>query len=134
MGDHAAVHGLLVVCRLCNPRKGDRNDAGVRGGEVRIAIYPTQPPGGARRALHGFGSVLARRHLIDVFTLSTADDMMLNDADYASSVTRLPFEPARPKRGRHVLNDIREANALDRLDDVNRAAARMIDGRGYDVV
>ncbi|HZQ49659.1 MAG TPA: glycosyltransferase family 4 protein [Candidatus Dormibacteraeota bacterium] len=101
---------------------------------MRIAIYHNQPPGGARRALHGFGTVLAKRHDIDVFTLGTSDQSGAGDADYAQEVFSTAFEPPRPRRGQFVLNDLREAAALSRLDDVNRAVAASIDRGGYDVV
>ena len=101
---------------------------------MRIAVYHNQPPGGARRALHGFCSILAERHSIDVFTLDTSDESTLSDADYAHHVFTSRFEPAQPKRGRFVLNDMREAGALARLDAVNREVAAKIDAGPYDVV
>ena len=58
---------------------------------MRIAVYHNQPPGGARRALHGFCSVLAARHRIDVFTPTTADRSMPVDDRYGGTLTRLPF-------------------------------------------
>jgi glycosyltransferase involved in cell wall biosynthesis len=100
---------------------------------MRIAVYHNQPPGGARRALHGFATVLAGRHRLDVFTLTTADQSMLRDADFADKVTTLPFETTRPVRGGFLLNEIRWSRDLDRLDDVNREAARLIDGGSYDL-
>jgi glycosyltransferase involved in cell wall biosynthesis len=100
---------------------------------MKIAVYHNQPPGGARRALHGFCSVLARRHRLDVFTLATADQSMLHDADYASNMTTLPFETSRPIRGGFLFNDIRHAQDLARLDTVNREAADLIDAGAYDV-
>ncbi len=100
---------------------------------MRIAVYHNQPPGGARRALHGFCSVLALTHRVDVFTLSTSDQSMLRDADYAGDVTVLPFAPSRPVRGGFFLNDIRQAQDLQRLDAANREAAGLIDGGEYDV-
>src|SRR6266511_2145213 len=100
---------------------------------MRIAVYHNQPPGGARRALHGFCSVLALTHRVDVFPLSTSDQSMLRDADYAGDVTVLPFAPSRPVRGGFFLNDIRQAQDLQRLDAANREAAGLIDGGEYDV-
>ena len=100
---------------------------------MRIAVYHDQQPGGARRALHGFCSVLAERHSIDVFTLSTADQETLKDSDFAGNVVTFAFEPARPRRGRFVLNDLREVDGLSRLDAVNRQVASRIDAGGYDV-
>ena len=101
---------------------------------MKIAVYHNQQPGGARRALHGFCSVLAERHTIDVFTLSTADQETLKDSDYADNVFISAFEPARPRRARFVLNDLREVDGLSRLGEVNRQVASRIDADGYDVV
>jgi glycosyltransferase involved in cell wall biosynthesis len=100
---------------------------------MRIAVYHNQPPGGARRALNGFCSVLGRQHRLDVFTLATADHSMLADSGYGGTVTTLPFEPERPLRRGFVINDIRQWRTLDRLDEVNREAAGLIDAGDYDV-
>jgi glycosyltransferase involved in cell wall biosynthesis len=100
---------------------------------MRIAVYHNQPPGGARRALHGFCDVLARRHRVDIFKLATADDSMLNDLDYGGTVTTLPYEASVPIRRGLVLNDLREWQAHARLDEVNREAAARIDAGNYDV-
>ena len=100
---------------------------------MRIAVYHNQPPGGARRALHAFCSVLAQRHVLDVFTLTTADRSMLSDAAYGGIVTRLAFELAEPIRRGFVLNDVRQWQDLDRLDTINREAAALIDAGAYDV-
>jgi glycosyltransferase involved in cell wall biosynthesis len=100
---------------------------------MRIAVYHNQPAGGARRALNGFCTVLARRHSLDVFTLSTADHSMLNDHAFGGSVTTLEYEPTQAIRRGFLLNDLRQSQDLKRLDAVNREAARLIDAGSYDV-
>lgn len=99
---------------------------------MRIAVYHNQPPGGARRALHGFCSVLGTRHRVDVFTLATSDREMLRDY-YGGDLTTLAFEPLPPRRGAFLVNDLRDSQTLDRLDEVNRQAAGLIDAGDYDV-
>jgi len=101
---------------------------------MKLAVYHNQPPGGARRVLHGFGQELARRHDIDVFTPATADDRMLHDTDYASSVLRLDFAPRAFVRMGFYLNDRRRIATLADLDRVNAEAAAAIDAGGYDAV
>jgi hypothetical protein len=93
---------------------------------MRIAVYHNQPPGGARRALNGFCTVLGRRHVVDVFTLATADHSMLTDAGYGGALTTLPFEAEPPLRRGFVINDIRQWRTLQRLDAVNRQAGELI--------
>lgn len=100
---------------------------------MRIAIYHNQPSGGARRALAGFGRELARRHSVDVFTLSTSDQDLLSDADWAASVTSLPFQPRGFVRMGLFLNDLARERTLNDLDLVNQEAAARIDAGGYDV-
>ena len=100
---------------------------------MRIAVYHNQPAGGARRALHGFCTQLARRHRIDVFTLTSSDTAMLRDEDYAASVTRLRFAARPPVRMGLFLNDLARLRTLDDLETVNAETAGRIDEGGYDV-
>jgi glycosyltransferase involved in cell wall biosynthesis len=101
---------------------------------VRIAIYHNQPPGGARRALHGFCRELSRRHHLDVYTLTTADQEMLSDAEVAASVTQLPYSRRQPVRLGLYWSDLQRRRDLDDLERVNAEAAHRIDASGYDAV
>jgi len=101
---------------------------------MRIAVYHNQPPGGARRALHGFCRELCQRHRLDVYTLSSADQEMLSDREVAASVTRLPYRPRRPVRMALYWNDLQRRRDLTDLDRVNRQAAQLIDAGEHDVV
>jgi glycosyltransferase involved in cell wall biosynthesis len=56
---------------------------------------------------------------------------MLRD-DYGGELTTLPFAPMEPRRGAFFVNEMRHSQTLDRLDHVNREAARLIDAGGYD--
>lgn len=101
---------------------------------MRIAVYHNQPSGGARRALSGFGRELARRHVVDVFTLTTADQELIRDEDWASSVTRFDFKPRRAVRMGLFLNDLLLNQSLEDLERINALIACRIDASDYDVV
>jgi len=101
---------------------------------VRIAVFHNQPSGGARRALSGFGRELAQRHWVEVFTLTTSDQELIRDQDWASSVRMFEFRPARSVRMGLFLNDLLQSRSLDELIRVNAGVARAIDGHDYDVV
>ncbi len=100
---------------------------------MKIAVFHNQPGGGARRALHGFVSELRQRHTIDVFTLTSADNVFLRDEDIASRVVREHYVTRRPVRLGLYLNDIRRARDLDDLVALNARVAARIDAGGYDV-
>lgn len=100
---------------------------------MKIAVYHNQPSGGARRALYELGKQLSRRHVIDVYTLATADESFLSSRDFASSVTVLPFAPRRPLRGGFYLNDARRLQDVRDLESLSRTVAGRIDDEAYDV-
>ena len=101
---------------------------------MKIAVFHNQPSGGARRALHGFVRELSARHLIDIYTLTSADDEMLHDEDVASSVTRVPFAFPSLRRGQLYFNDLRRWQGFRMLAQTNCEVAAIIDTRVYDVV
>ena len=101
---------------------------------MRIAVVHNQPSGGARRALHGFGAQWRPRHSIDVYTLETADETWLDDAEIADAAYRSPFRPRRPIRLGLYLNDVARGRDLRDLERVYGDIARRIDGGAYDVV
>jgi glycosyltransferase involved in cell wall biosynthesis len=101
---------------------------------VRLAVYHNQPSGGARRALYELGLRMAANHEIDVYTLSTAEQTLLNDSDWARSVHVRPFQPRRPIRMGLYLNELREWQDLREMDSSCAEIAREIDSGGYDVV
>jgi glycosyltransferase involved in cell wall biosynthesis len=101
---------------------------------MRIAVYHNQPSGGARRALHGFCKELALRNELDIFTLSSSDQHLIDDHDVGRPVVVLPYEPRPQAKFGLYLNDLQWVRSLRELDRVNADAARQIDDRGYDVV
>ncbi len=101
---------------------------------MRIAVYHNQPSGGARRALYGFCKELALRNELDIFTLSSSDQRLIDDHDVGRPVVVLPFAPRRQAKFGLYLNDLQWVRSLRELDRVNADAARRIDDGGYDVV
>ena len=101
---------------------------------MRIAVYHTQPSGGARRALHGFCTELAKRHELTVYSLTSADREMLDDALLQASVVRFPYARRKAIRGGLYLNDVRRLLDLADLRRINASVAGEIDAARYDVV
>jgi glycosyltransferase involved in cell wall biosynthesis len=99
---------------------------------VKIAVVHNQPTGGARRALHGFGTELAKHNRVDVFTLTTADSTWLAD-DYATHVWRQPLVRHRPVRFGLYVNDWLDARDRRDLGIAYGAIAGAIDADDYDV-
>ncbi len=101
---------------------------------MRIAWYHHQAPGGARRALHELCRELARRHVVDVFSLETADESFLQSGVVGREVTVFPFRPHVPLRHAVGLNMARWLHDLKRLERLSGVVAARIDAGGYDVV
>ena len=102
---------------------------------MRIAIYHNLPSGGAKRALYEIVKRLAKRHGLDVYTLSCADHEFCDLRPYAREHIVYPFGPlplARRPLGR-LNQGIRTLDLL-RLQTLQRRIARAIDARGHDVV
>ena len=101
---------------------------------MKLAVYHNHPSGGARRALYGFCRELARRHSLDVYTLTSADQVMLRDEEFARTVIRVPYELRPAVRMGLYLNDIRRAASFAELARVNARVAALIDAAEYDAV
>lgn len=103
-----------------------------RGGSValRIALYHNHPPGGAAQSFAHIGAELGARHELDVFTLSSAEELQAS----ARSVRCFPFEPRSPMRFGLYLNELRSLQDIGALHRVNQRVAAEIDGGAYDVV
>ncbi len=102
---------------------------------MRIAVYHNLPSGGAKRALYEITRRLAERHIVDVYTLSSAEHEFCDLRPHCNQHVVTEFTPiplARPPIGR--LNQaIRSADLL-RLAAVQRGISRRIDSLHYDVV
>ena len=102
---------------------------------MKIAIYHNLPSGGGKRALYEITKKLASVHLIDIFSLSTADHTFCDLRPFARNCQVYPFEPARlftSPLGR--LNQWQRARDLERLEGIGRVVADEIDSADYDVV
>lgn len=94
-------------------------------------MFHNHPPGGAAHAIAHAGAILAARHELDVFTLSSSDEDV---APFGRLVRRFPFELHPPARFGFYLNELHALRDIGRLDRVNARAAEEIDGGRYDVV
>jgi glycosyltransferase involved in cell wall biosynthesis len=100
---------------------------------MRIAIYHNLPSGGAKRALYETGRRLARRHQVDVFTLSGADHEFCDLRSFALRYRTQEFHPL-PLFGSPfgLLNHGVRAADIPRLRSVHSKIARQIDNGDYD--
>lgn len=100
---------------------------------MRIAVVHNLPSGGALRAAGAQVAGLARRHAVDVFTLSTSETELveLRGADHRVYA----FAPS-PYLGRPfgMFDPLVRIADLARLDRVYRALAADVDRGGYDAV
>jgi glycosyltransferase involved in cell wall biosynthesis len=102
---------------------------------MNIAIYHNLPSGGGKRALYEMTKRLAVRHLVDVYTLSTAEHDFCDLRPLVRKHVVFPFQPlplSRPPLGR--LNQSIRTTDLLRLEAVQRGVAAQLDAAGYDVV
>jgi glycosyltransferase involved in cell wall biosynthesis len=101
---------------------------------LRLAVYHNQPSGGARRALYEVGSRLSQNHEIDVYTLTTSDQTLLDDRTWAARVRTTTFWLRTPIRMGLYLNELREWQDLRDMDQICATIAREIDAASYDAV
>jgi len=105
--------------------------------KLNLAVYHNLPPGGAKRALFEMVRRLARKHRVDLFTLSCAANEFCDIRPYVENVFTYPFD-AWPSSlfqspfGR--LNAGIELSNLLRLRRLSREISRQIDQGSYDVV
>jgi glycosyltransferase involved in cell wall biosynthesis len=99
---------------------------------MRLAFVHNHPSGGAARAVHALGCALARRHDIDVFTLSSSDEVFAPSREFARALYVTSFDVPRPRRFGLYVNDLMRFRALNALDSAYRELAAQIDGSGYD--
>ncbi len=102
---------------------------------MRIAIFHNLPSGGAKRALSETARRLSERHVLDIYSLSTADHEFCDLRPYARRYRIFDYEPLplfRSPLGR--LNQIQRWRDLSRLASLGKQVAVAIDHVGYDVV
>lgn len=102
---------------------------------MRIAVFHNLPSGGAKRALMEWTRRLAERHIIDVYTLSTANHRYCDLRPFVHNYHIVEFTPLplfNSPFGR--LNQFQRWRDLIRLQEIYRNLAERIDAAGYDVV
>lgn len=102
---------------------------------MKIAIYHDLPSGGAKRALCDTVCRLASSHMLDVFTLSTANHTFCDLRPFVNQHKVYDFQPLAhftSPFGR--LNQLQRWRDLKRLDTIMKQVARDIDAHGYDVL
>lgn len=102
---------------------------------MRIAVYHNLLSGGAKRALAELTRRLARRHEIDVYSLSCSSHDFADLRPFVRQYRVFPFEPLpllRSPFGR--LNQAARTADLLRLNRLNRQIAQEIERGEYDVV
>lgn len=102
---------------------------------MKIAIYHNLPSGGAKRALYEWIKRLADTHLIDVYTLSTADHTFLDVRPYVKGYHISEFVPHhlfRSPFGR--LNQMQYWRDLGTLERIAATMGKVINAQDYDVI
>jgi glycosyltransferase involved in cell wall biosynthesis len=101
---------------------------------MRIAVYHNLPSGGGKRALYEMTRRLAQRHVLDVYTLSSAEHRFCDLRPHCDRHVVFPFAPlplARRPLGR-LDQGIRALDLL-RLRALGSKVAAQIDAAGYEV-
>jgi glycosyltransferase involved in cell wall biosynthesis len=101
---------------------------------MRIALFQNLPSGGAKRTVYEQVKRLAQRHQIDLFSLSSANQVFADIKEYVQRAVILPFTPGhlfRSPLGR--LNQGVRIVDLLRLRRVMRSLAERINLADYDV-
>jgi glycosyltransferase involved in cell wall biosynthesis len=102
---------------------------------MHIALFHDLPSGGAKRTLHELVRRLARRHRIDLYTLTTAEQHFCDVRPWVQTQREFPFTPAglfRRPFGR--LNQLLRWRDLGRLVEIGARIAAAIDAQGCDVL
>lgn len=102
---------------------------------MRIALFHNLPSGGAKRAACAWTRLLAVRHTVDVFTLSTADHDFCDLRPYANQHRIYPLQRLQlfeSPFGR--INQLQRWRELRRLERIGASIAADIDAGRYDVV
>ena len=102
---------------------------------MRLALYHNLPSGGAKRAVYEWTKRLAKEHIIDVYTLSTADHDFCDIRPLVNEYKIFDYQPRglfqRPF-GR--LNQLQRWRELGDITHLGRKIALQIDAGGYDLV
>jgi glycosyltransferase involved in cell wall biosynthesis len=102
---------------------------------MRIALYHELPSGGGKKHMFEVARRLAQHHVVDAYTLSSANHGFCDLRPSTRHHRIIAFEPSplfKSPFGR--LNQVQRWRDLRRLDHLSRRTAAEIDSRGYDVV
>jgi glycosyltransferase involved in cell wall biosynthesis len=102
---------------------------------MKVAIYHNLPSGGGKRALSEFARLLAARHELDCYSLSTSEEDLCDFRDSCRRSVAYDFRPlplATRPLGR--LNQGIRALDLLRLYALQKRVAADVDKGGYDAV
>jgi glycosyltransferase involved in cell wall biosynthesis len=102
---------------------------------MKIALYHNLPSGGAKRATFETVKRLVQEHVVDVYTLSTANHNFCDLRPFIHQHYIFEFQPLPSfysPWGR--LNQLQRWRDLQRLESIAQQIASEIDHRGYDLV
>ena len=102
---------------------------------MRIALFHNAPSGGAKRTIFEWTQRLAEKHIIDVFTLSTADHAYCDIRPFVQNYYIYDFSPHSlfdSPLGR--LNQIQRWRDLVELQLIGQQIASEINSKKYDIV
>jgi glycosyltransferase involved in cell wall biosynthesis len=102
---------------------------------MRIALFHNLPSGGAKRAVQEWMRQLSRNHVIDVYTVKTADHDFCDIRPFANAHHVIDFTPRRlfnSPLGR--LNQLQRWRDLNDLDQLHQNIAQKINSRNYDLM
>ena len=102
---------------------------------MQIALFHNLPSGGAKRAVYEWTKRLAKKHQIDVYTLSSADHSFSDIRPYVHAHRIYEFEPRElfhSPFGR--LNQLQRWRDLGDIIRISRRIASEINACGYNVV
>ena len=101
---------------------------------MKIAVFHNLPSGGAKRALHGNITFLAKNHDIDVFIPSTANEDYLPLKDIVNNLKVFPVKNNIPRFIYSALKYFPSTTSLLDLKKTQQIIAEEINNGGYDVV
>lgn len=102
---------------------------------MRIALYHNAPTGGAKRAIYEWSRKLSLKHVVDVYSLSSAAHDFCDIRPYVAKHMVTDFRESKMLRspfGR--LNQLLRWHDLGRLAKTEETIAKRIDAEHYDVV
>jgi glycosyltransferase involved in cell wall biosynthesis len=107
------------------------------GSDVRIAVYESLKPGGARRAVLETTKRLAKRHMVHLYRPRLFASPLFDAAPYVSDVYEYPYESASAVLDDRVVNELWFPESMTYFGPLKRLQQRVavdMDLRGYDVV